>query len=97
MPPPYAATVTGPYDSRDKGVTHHLTHRRWYVHRGAYNGYQRDRKGMGLSLMLLGPFQVTRDGRPVSFATGASRALLAYLAVEADRAHPREHLSLIHI
>jgi predicted ATPase/DNA-binding SARP family transcriptional activator len=50
---------------------------------------------MGLSLTLLGPFQVTWDDRPVAFATGAARALLAYLAVEADRAHPREHLAAL--
>jgi DNA-binding SARP family transcriptional activator len=50
---------------------------------------------MGLSLTLLGPFQATWDGRPIAFATGAARALLAYLAVEADRAHPREHLAAL--
>jgi DNA-binding SARP family transcriptional activator/tetratricopeptide (TPR) repeat protein len=47
-----------------------------------------------LSLALLGPFQVTLDGEPVSGLSSAkARALLAYLAVESDRAHPREALA----
>ena len=47
-----------------------------------------------LSLSLLGPFQVTLDGQPVtSFKSNKVRALLAYLAVEADRPHRREVLA----
>jgi DNA-binding SARP family transcriptional activator len=47
-----------------------------------------------LSLSLLGPFQVTLDGEPVTgFKSNKVRALLAYLAVEADRPHPREVLA----
>jgi predicted ATPase/DNA-binding SARP family transcriptional activator/class 3 adenylate cyclase len=46
-----------------------------------------------LSLSLLGPFQATLDGVPIgSFKTDKVRALLAYLAVEADRPHRRETL-----
>ncbi len=47
-----------------------------------------------LSLSLLGPFQVTLDGQPVTgFKSNKVRALLAYLAVEADQPHPREVLA----
>ncbi len=47
-----------------------------------------------LSLSLLGPFQVTLDGEPVTgFKSNKVRALLAYLAVEADRPHRREVLA----
>jgi DNA-binding SARP family transcriptional activator len=47
-----------------------------------------------LSLSLLGSFQVTLDGQPVTgFKSNKVRALLAYLAVEADRPHPREALA----
>ena len=47
-----------------------------------------------LSIRLLGPFEVERDGVPVTgFATDKTRALLAYLAVEADRPHRREALA----
>ena len=47
-----------------------------------------------LSLSLLGPFQVTLDGKPVTgFESGRVRALLAYLAVEADRPHRRDALA----
>jgi DNA-binding SARP family transcriptional activator/predicted ATPase len=47
-----------------------------------------------LSLSLLGPFQVTLDGQPVTgFESNKVRALLAYLAVEADRPHRREALA----
>ena len=46
-----------------------------------------------LALMLLGSFQVILDGRPVAFAADKVRALLAYLAVESDRLHPRESLA----
>ena len=47
-----------------------------------------------LSVSLLGPFRVTLDGEPVtSFESTKVRALLAYLAVEADRVHGREVLA----
>jgi DNA-binding SARP family transcriptional activator/predicted ATPase/Tfp pilus assembly protein PilF len=47
-----------------------------------------------LSLSLLGPFQVTLDGEPVTdFATDKARALLAYLAVESDHPHRRDTLA----
>ncbi len=50
---------------------------------------------MRLSLSFLGPFQVTLDGQPAIFATDRARALLAYLAVEADRPHRREVLAAL--
>jgi len=44
-----------------------------------------------LSISLLGPWQVSLDGQAVAgFAYNKARALLAYLAVEADHAHQRE-------
>src|SRR5262245_64555574 len=47
----------------------------------------------GLSLALLGPLRITLDGQPVSgFAYHKARALLAYLAVEAERPHHRDAL-----
>jgi DNA-binding SARP family transcriptional activator len=46
-----------------------------------------------LSIHLLGPMQVTLDGQPVTrFETQKARALLAYLAVGADRPHRRDFL-----
>ncbi len=48
----------------------------------------------GLQISLLGPFLVTREGRPVTaFATDAARALLAYLALEAGAPCRRERLA----
>ena len=47
-----------------------------------------------LVLSLLGPFQATLDGEPlVGFRSDKVRALLAYLAVEADRPHSRDKLA----
>ena len=47
-----------------------------------------------LSLSLLGSFAAVRDGQPLlRFATDKVRALLAYLAVESDRAHRRQSLA----
>jgi len=47
-----------------------------------------------LALSLLGSFQVSLDGQPVTgFKSNKVRALLAYLAVEADRPHRRESLA----
>jgi predicted ATPase/DNA-binding SARP family transcriptional activator len=46
-----------------------------------------------LSLSLLGPLQITLDGQPVSgFVYNKARALLAYLAIEAERPHQRDAL-----
>ena len=47
-----------------------------------------------LSVSLLGLFQVTLDGAPVTtFKYNKAKALLAYLAVEVDRPHSRESLA----
>jgi predicted ATPase/two-component SAPR family response regulator/Tfp pilus assembly protein PilF len=47
-----------------------------------------------LFISLLGPFQVAlKDERITDFATDKARALLAYLAVEANRPHRREVLA----
>jgi WD40 repeat protein/DNA-binding SARP family transcriptional activator len=47
-----------------------------------------------LALSFLGSFQVTLDGQPASgFESNKVRALLAFLAVEADRPHARESLA----
>jgi DNA-binding SARP family transcriptional activator len=47
-----------------------------------------------LSINLLGPFQVTLDGKTTpGFEYDKVRALLAYLAVEAGRPHRREALA----
>jgi DNA-binding SARP family transcriptional activator/predicted ATPase/Flp pilus assembly protein TadD len=47
-----------------------------------------------LSLSLFGPFRASLDGRPVSgFASNRERALLAYLAVEAEKLHHRDKLA----
>ncbi len=47
-----------------------------------------------LSLKLLGGFEVTLDTEPViTFRTDKVRALLAYLAIEADRPHRRSALA----
>jgi DNA-binding SARP family transcriptional activator len=49
-----------------------------------------------LSIHLLGPMQVTLDAQPVTrFETEKARALLAFLAVEADRPHHRDFLAEI--
>ena len=46
-----------------------------------------------LSISLLGPFQVSLGGEPATgFESSRVRALLAYLAMEADRPQPRETL-----
>jgi DNA-binding SARP family transcriptional activator len=50
---------------------------------------------MQLSLSLFGPFQAALDDQPATFATDRARALLAYLAVEADRPHRREALAAL--
>ena len=47
-----------------------------------------------LQITLLGAFRVTRGGTSISgFESDKARALLAYLAVEADRPHRREALA----
>ena len=50
---------------------------------------------MPLGLMLFGLFQASWDGQPVTLATSAARALLAYLALEAERSHQRELLTAL--
>jgi WD40 repeat protein/DNA-binding SARP family transcriptional activator len=48
----------------------------------------------GLSICLFGPLEVEVDGKPVTgFVSDKARALLAYLAVEANRQHRREALA----
>ncbi len=47
-----------------------------------------------LEIRLLGPFQTALDGKPVTgFESSKVRALLAYLADEAKRSHPRDRLA----
>ncbi len=46
-----------------------------------------------LAISLLGPLEVTLDGSSIQFPTDKVRALLAYLAVESGRQHPRESLA----
>lgn len=47
-----------------------------------------------LSLSVLGALRVTLDGEPVTgFESAKARALLVYLAVEAQRPHPRDALA----
>lgn len=47
-----------------------------------------------LAMSLLGQFEVTLDGQPVTrFGTDKTRALLAYLITEADRTHRRSMLA----
>ena len=47
-----------------------------------------------LAISLFGPFHVTLEGASVTeFKTNKVQALLAYLAVEADRAHERASLA----
>jgi len=49
-----------------------------------------------LSLSLLGTIQIALNGQPVSgFKSDKVRALLVYLAVEADRSHRREALAAL--
>jgi len=48
----------------------------------------------GLVIRVLGPFEVTLDGEPVTrFETRKTRALLGYLAAEGGRPHHREALA----
>lgn len=46
-----------------------------------------------LDIACLGQFQVTINGLPARFATDHGRALLSYLAIEADRPHTRMYLA----
>lgn len=46
-----------------------------------------------LDLALFGGFEATLGGAPVPFSSQKERALLAYLAVEADRPHRRDSLA----
>ncbi|CAA9249317.1 MAG: hypothetical protein AVDCRST_MAG93-1676, partial [uncultured Chloroflexia bacterium] len=47
---------------------------------------------MQIAFALLGPMEVTWSGKTLSLGSAATRALLAYLALESDRPHPRERL-----
>src|SRR5262245_52858318 len=46
-----------------------------------------------ISLRLLGGFAVHADGRPRALPARKAQAMLAYLALRAGRAHPRETLT----
>jgi DNA-binding SARP family transcriptional activator len=49
-----------------------------------------------VALKLLGTFQVTIDGQPITgFATDKVRALLCFLALEAGRPHMRSALAAL--
>lgn len=49
-----------------------------------------------MTIRVLGPFEVTIAGAPVtSFAYAKVRALLAYLAVERQHPHPRAELATL--
>jgi len=49
-----------------------------------------------LAIFLLGPFQVTQAGQPVTeFETDLARALLAYLVMHVGRSFPREALAAL--
>jgi DNA-binding SARP family transcriptional activator len=48
-----------------------------------------------LSIRLLGTFQVTRSGEPVTALTEKARALLAYLGVETNQPYPRSVLAYL--
>ena len=50
---------------------------------------------MTFSLVLLGSFQLRSDKLPIPVVLAPARALLAYLAVEADRPHQRELLAAL--
>lgn len=45
-----------------------------------------------LTIRLLGGFAVEKNGHALTFSTVKVQALLAYLAIEANRSHPRETL-----
>ena len=67
-----------------------LRHPRHTLHTGKEKGFS----VAFLSLSLLGGFHVERDGTPITaFESNKVRALLAYLAVEADRPHQRSALA----
>lgn len=49
-----------------------------------------------VQIALFSSFEATRDGQPIPGLTSSKiQALLAYLALEADRAHPRETLAAL--
>ena len=50
---------------------------------------------MQFNLSLFGIMEVSWAGRPITFATTAGRALLAYLAVEGHRPHARAKLAAL--
>jgi len=48
-----------------------------------------------LALRFLGEFSAQFDGKPLTFRSAKIRALLAYLAIEANRPHSRESLATL--
>jgi len=49
-----------------------------------------------LGMEFLGGFRITQDGTPLTgFESNKVRALLAYLAAESQRPHPRESLAAL--
>lgn len=51
---------------------------------------------MSLSPSVLGVFRASLNGHPVTeFYSSTARALLAYLAIEAERQHPRPTLAML--
>ncbi|MCP5368167.1 MAG: tetratricopeptide repeat protein [Hyphomicrobiales bacterium] len=50
---------------------------------------------MTLALQLFGKFRLTADGRDVPVRSRKGQALLAYLALNGERAQPREHLATL--
>ena len=50
---------------------------------------------MSFTFTLFGSFQAFYEGRTLTFATNTARALLAYLAIEANQSHRRELLAAL--
>ena len=48
-----------------------------------------------LYLTLFGHFQATWDDEPLTFPTESTRALVAYLALEQHKPHPRSHIATL--
>ena len=48
-----------------------------------------------LSLSLLGQYKITLDAQDLDLGYNKVRALLAYLAIESDRAHSRDVLAAL--
>src|SRR5690349_11763500 len=48
-----------------------------------------------LALSFLGPLRISLDGQPLGLRSARIRALLAYLVLEAGRAHTRDALAAL--